>query len=120
MKSSLKNKKKIETIFDKGFVIKDKGLGLKGYDFNDDETKFEISVSKKSFPTAVKKNLIKRRVRHQAKEGDCMNLITKGVYFFLFYTSENLYLLIFYHFLICHLLVNLQGLRIHLLKIFQN
>ena len=54
----------IETIFDKGFVIKAKGLLLKGYDFNDDETKFGVSVSKKSFPTAVKRNLIKRRVRH--------------------------------------------------------
>ena len=60
MKSALKNKKKIETIFDKGFVIKAKGLLLKGYDFNDDEKKFGVSVSKKSFPTAVKRNLIMR------------------------------------------------------------
>ena len=68
MKSALKNKKKIETIFDKGFVVKAKGLLLKGYDFNDDETKFGVSVSKKSFPAAVKRNLIKRRVRHQVKD----------------------------------------------------
>ena len=73
MKSALKNKKKIETIFDKGFVVKAKGLLLKGYDFNDDETKFGVSVSKKSFPAAVKRNLIKRRVRHQAKDLDFVN-----------------------------------------------
>jgi len=89
MKSALKNKKKIETIFDKGFVIKAKGLLLKGYDFNDDETKFGVSVSKKSFPTAVKRNLIKRRVRCQVKDLDFVNLISKGVSFFLVYTSKE-------------------------------
>ena len=89
MKSALKNKKKIETIFDKGFVIKAKGLLLKGYDFNDDETKFGVSVSKKTFPTAVKRNLVKRRVRHQVKDLDFLSLISKGVSFFLVYTSKE-------------------------------
>ena len=89
MKSALKNKKKIETIFDKGFVIKAKGLLLKGYDFNDDETKFGVSVSKKSFPTAVKRNLIKRRIRHQVKDLGFLSLISKGVSFFLVYTSKE-------------------------------
>ena len=89
MKSALKNKKKIETIFDKGFVVKAKGLLLKGYDFNDDETKFGVSVSKKSFPTAVKRNLIKRRVREQIKVLNLVSLISKGVSFFLIYTSKE-------------------------------
>ena len=89
MKSALKNKKKIETIFDKGFVVKAKGLLLKGYDFNDDETKFGVSVSKKSFPSAVKRNLIKRRIRHQVKGLDFLKLISKGVSFFLVYTSKE-------------------------------
>ena len=35
----LKNKKKIETIFEKGFTIKGDGLLFKGYDFKDDEIK---------------------------------------------------------------------------------
>ena len=91
MKSALKNKKKIETIFDKGFVIKAKGLLLKGYDFNDDETKFGVSVSKKSFPTAVKRNLIKRRIRHQVKDLGFLRLISKGVSFFLIYTSNEVF-----------------------------
>ena len=91
MKSALKNKKKIETIFDKGFIIKAKGLLLKGYDFNDDETKVGVSVSKKSFPSAVKRNLIKRRVRHQVKDLDFLSLISKGVSFFLIYTSNEVF-----------------------------
>ena len=91
MKSALKNKKKIETIFDKGFVVKAKGLLLKGYDFNDDEKKFGVSVSKKSFPTAVKRNLIKRRIRHQVKDLGFLSLISKGVSFFLIYTSNEVF-----------------------------
>ena len=64
---------------------------LKGYDFNDDETKFGVSVSKKSFPTAVKRNLIKRRVRHQVKDLGFLSLISKGVSFFLIYTSNEVF-----------------------------
>ena len=90
MKSALKNKKKIETIFDKGFVIKAKGLLLKGYDFNDDETKFGVSVSKKSFPTAVKRNLIKRRIREQVKSLGFIGSVSKGLSFFIIYTSKEI------------------------------
>ena len=36
----LKNKKKIETIFKKGGLVKGKGLLLKAYDFKDGEIKF--------------------------------------------------------------------------------
>ena len=63
----LKNKKKIETIFEKGFIIKVDGLLFKGYDFKDDEIKYGVSVSKKLFPLAVDRNLIKRRLKEQAK-----------------------------------------------------
>ena len=90
MKSALKNKKKIETIFDKGFVVKAKGLLLKGYDFNDDETKFGVSVSKKSFPTAVKRNLIKRRIREQVKSLGFIGSVSKGLSFFIIYTSKEI------------------------------
>ena len=90
MKSALKNKKKIETVFDKGFAIKAKGLLLKGYDFKDGETKFGISVSKKNFPTAVKRNLVKRRIREQVKSLGFLGLMSKGVSFFIIYTSKQL------------------------------
>ena len=63
MASRLKNKKKIETIFEHGKTIKEKGLLLKFYEFKDGEVEFGVSVSKKLFSSAVKRNLIKRRIR---------------------------------------------------------
>ena len=86
----LKNKKKIETIFEKGFTIKVDGLLFKGYDFKDDEIKYGVSVSKKLFPLAVDRNLIKRRVKEQAKSVKLAEFIAKGVSFFLIYTSKQI------------------------------
>ena len=86
----LKNKKKIETIFEKGFIIKADVLLFKGYDFKDDEIKYGVSVSKKLFPLAVDRNLIKRRVKEQAKSVKLAEFITKGVSFFLIYTSKQI------------------------------
>ncbi len=85
----LKNKKKIETIFEKGFIIKVDGLLFKGYDFKDDEIKYGVSVSKKLFPLAVDRNLIKRRLKEQAKRVKLAEFIAKGVSFFLIYTSKQ-------------------------------
>ena len=86
----LKNKRKIETIFEKGFTIKADGLLFKGYDFKDDEIKYAVSVSKKLFPLAVDRNLIKRRVKEQAKSVKLAEFIAKGVSFFLIYTSKQI------------------------------
>ena len=60
MLKPLKSKKKIETIFEKGFVIKEEGLILKAYDFKDGESSFGVSVPKKIFASAVNRNKIKR------------------------------------------------------------
>ena len=86
----LKNKKKIETIFEKGFTIKADGLLFKGYDFKDDEIKYGVSVSKKLFPLAVDRSLIKRRVKEQAKRVKLAEFTAKGVSFFLIYTSKQI------------------------------
>ena len=86
----LKNKKKIETIFEKGFTIKADGLLFKSYDFKDDEIKYGVSVSKKLFPLAVDRNLIKRRLKEQAKNVKLTGFISKGVSFFLIYTSKQI------------------------------
>ena len=86
----LKNKKKIETIFEKGFIIKVDGLLFKGYDFKDDEIKYGVSVSKKLFPLAVDRNLIKRRLKEQAKRVKLAEFIAKGISFFLIYTSKQI------------------------------
>ena len=85
----LKNKKKIETIFEKGFIIKADGLLFKGYDFKDDEIKYGVSVSKKLFPLAVDRNLIKRRLKEQAKKVKLTGFLSKGVSFFLIYSSKQ-------------------------------
>ena len=86
----LKNKKKIEPIFEKGFTLKADGLLFKGYDFKDEEIKYGVSVSKKLFPLAVDRNLIKRRVKEQAKSVKLAEFIAKGVSFFLIYTSKQI------------------------------
>ena len=86
---SLKNKKKIEFIFDKGSTIKGNGVFLKYYDFEDGLVQYGVSVSKKIFSSAVKRNLIKRRVREQIKVSNLVSLISKGVSFFLIYTSKE-------------------------------
>ena len=86
----LKNKKKIETIFEKGFTTKADGLLFKGYDFKDDEIKYGVSVSKKLFPLAVDRNLIKRRLKEQVKNVKLTGFVSKGVSFFLIYTSKQI------------------------------
>ena len=87
---SLKNKKKIEVIFDKGSIIKGNGVFLKYYDFEDGLVQYGVSVSKKVFSSAVKRNLIKRRVHEQVKALSFTSLISKGVSFFLIYTSKDI------------------------------
>ena len=86
---SLKNKKKIDLIFEKGSVIKGNGVFLKYYDFDDEFVQYGVSVSKKIFSSAVKRNLIKRRVREQIKVLNLVSLISKGVSFFLIYNSKE-------------------------------
>jgi len=53
MLRTLKGDKKIETLFEKGFVLKEKNILLKGYDFGEDESFFGVSVSKRLFKSAV-------------------------------------------------------------------
>ena len=87
---SLKSKKKIDLIFEKGKSVKSKHIQVKYYDFKDSEIKFGVSVPKKLFSSAVKRNLIKRRVREQVKALNFTSLISKGVSFFLIYTSKDI------------------------------
>ena len=68
MLRTLKGDKKIETLFNSGKVVKVKGLLIRYYNFNDNEVCFGVSVPKKLFPSAVKRNLIKRRLRVQTKK----------------------------------------------------
>ena len=63
MAQYLKNKNKIDLIFEKGCTIKGNGILIKTYDFEDGLVEFGVSVPKKLYPSAVKRNLIKIRMR---------------------------------------------------------
>ena len=87
---SLKSKKKIDLIFEKGVSVKFKHLEIKSYDFKDSEIKFGVSVPKKLFPSSVKRNLLKRRLREQVKNSGFLNAVRPGVSFFVIYISKNI------------------------------
>ncbi len=82
----IKDKKKITAIFEKGRVISGKNISIRVYGFEDKEPGYVISVPKKNFPLAVKRNLIKRRLR--AALARCPINISLGS-FFLIYSSKR-------------------------------
>lgn len=87
---SLKSKAKIKAVFEKGSTIKSSPFLLKTYRFKDGEVKFGVSVSKNLFPSAVKRNLIKRRLREQILSSGFLKKISKGTSFFVVYNSTSL------------------------------
>ena len=90
MLKPLKSKKKIEAIFEKGFVIKEGGLMLKAYDFKDNESSFGVSVPKKIFASAVNRNRIKRLLREGVKTASKSVDLSPGISFFLIYTGSSI------------------------------
>ena len=86
MITPLKNKKKIEIIFDNGKVIRKGALLIKFHDFNDDKNEYGISVPKKHFKSAVIRNKIKRQFREIINK---QTLIRRGVCFFIIYNSSK-------------------------------
>ena len=90
MSQYIKNEKKIDHIFEKGSTIKGNGLLLKTYNFEDGLVEFGVSVSKKLYPSAVKRNLIKRRIKEQIKSLGLVGLMSKGISFFMIYTSREI------------------------------
>jgi ribonuclease P protein component len=89
MISSLKSEKKIELLFNEGSLIKKDGLLLKFYFFNDGLVKYGVSVPKKKFNSAVKRNLIKRKIRESVRGSDCFALLPVGVSFFIIYNYSS-------------------------------
>lgn len=90
MAQYLKNKNKIDLIFEKGCTIKGNGILIKTYDFEDGLVEFGVSVPKKLYPSAVKRNLIKRRIREQVKSLGFTDSVSKGLSFFIIYTSKEI------------------------------
>ena len=90
MLKPLKSKKKIETIYEKGFIIKEGSLILKAYDFKDSENSFGVSVPKKIFASAVNRNRIKRLLREGVKIASKSVDLSPGTSFFLIYTNSKI------------------------------
>ena len=89
MISSLKSEKKIELLFNKGSLIKKDGLLLRFYFFNDGVVKYGVSVPKKRFKSAVKRNLIKRKIRESVRGSNSFSLLPVGVSFFIIYNYNS-------------------------------
>ncbi len=64
----IKDKKKIDKIFDQGERIDGGILYVMFYNFQDSCDEYGISVPKKTFPLAVIRNRIKRRVRNSVRK----------------------------------------------------
>ena len=84
----LKSEKKIETIFEKGALIKNGVVLLRFHDFKDDEVSFGVSVPKKNFKSAVSRNRIKRQLREVIRNSPNLKQIKKGVSFFVIYNGK--------------------------------
>jgi ribonuclease P protein component len=89
MLRTLKGDKKIETLFEKGFLLKEKNILLKGYDFGEEESFFGVSVSKRFFKSAVDRNRIKRQLRNIVRKSPAIADIKKGVSFFIIYNTSK-------------------------------
>jgi ribonuclease P protein component len=89
MLRTIKGDKKIETLFEKGFLLKEKNILLKGYDFGEEESFFGVSVSKKFFKSAVTRNKIKRQLKAIVRKSPAITEIKKGVSFFIIYSSTE-------------------------------
>ena len=85
----IKDKKRVDTIFKKGFLIKEKSLFIKGYDFGEEESFFGVSVSKRFFKSAVDRNKIKRQLRSVVRRSRKINKVKKGLSFFIVYNTDE-------------------------------
>ena len=89
MLRAIKGYKKIETLFEKGFLLKEKNILLKGYYFGEEESFFGVSVSKRFFKSAVDRNKIKRQLRSVVRKSPAVADIKKGVSFFIIYNTPK-------------------------------
>ena len=84
----IKDKKKITAVFEKGKIINGRNISVRVYSFDGEEPGYVISVPKKSFPLAVKRNLIKRRLRAILSKR-FFSEFGDGVSFFIIYNSKE-------------------------------
>ena len=82
----IKDKKKIDIIFEKGTLLRGKNMSIKFYNFNDNSASYGLAVPKKNIPLASKRNLIKRRLRAVVSKS-FLSGFDVGVSFFIIYNS---------------------------------
>ena len=85
----IKDKKKIEKIFELGSFFKYGSVAVKFYDFNNSTREYGVSVPKKTFPLAVTRNRIKRQIREIIRNSSDIRKIKKGISFFIIYNGKN-------------------------------
>tara|TARA_B100000989_G_scaffold105268_1_gene77131 strand:+ start:504 stop:839 length:336 start_codon:yes stop_codon:yes gene_type:complete len=85
----IKDKKKIEKIFEMGSLVKYGSVAVKFYDFNNHPSEYGVSVPKKTFPLAVTRNKIKRQVRHCVDDLSKKSSIKNGRSFFIIIHNQK-------------------------------
>ena len=83
----IKDKKKINAIFEKGKVINGKNISIRALAIQDEKPGYIVSVPKKNFPLAVSRNLIKRRLRAGLAG---LSINDHKLSFFLIYISKKI------------------------------
>ena len=86
----IKDKKKIEKIFELGSFVKCGSVAVKFYDFNSSPSEYGVSVPKKNFPLAVTRNKIKRRVRNCVDDLSKKSSIKNGRSFFVIINYQKI------------------------------
>ena len=84
----IKDKKKIDIIFEKGTLLRGKDISIKLYNFNDNSLCYGLAVPKKNIRLANKRNLIKRRLRAVVSK-TLFPELKVGVSFFIIYNSKK-------------------------------
>ena len=86
----IKDKKKIEAIFQGGRFVKGNTISAKiSFLDNGEGLCFGISVPKKLVSSAVDRNLIKRRIREQIKFSSFSKVSLFGLCIFILYSSSS-------------------------------
>ena len=83
----IKDKKKIDVIFEKGTLLRGDKISIKFYNFDDCSLCYGLAVPKKNIPLASKRNLIKRRLRAIISKS-LFPGFDIGVSFFIIYNSN--------------------------------
>ena len=83
----IKDKKKINALFEKGRVINGKNISIRALEYQDNTPGYVISVPKKNFPLAVNRNLIKRRLRAGLAD---LSIDNHKLSLFLIYISKEI------------------------------